>query len=125
MGDHERALEHLTRGQRMDPFDPLRYWTHTYLSFLHHFCGRYEESLALAKQAVNESPDNASALRLLAANLAVHGDLKEARRAVKAVLQIDPNYMARKKLGGMRYTFYQTPAYAIYLENLRKAGMPD
>lgn len=123
LGDYDRAIAHLLLGKRMDPFDPLRYWTATYLSFAHHFCERYDESLALARQAVNESPTNSSGLRLLAANHAALGNMAEARQAAQVALETDPRYVERHRLN-RPYAFVQSPGYGLYRENLWKAGIP-
>ncbi len=60
-------------------------------------CQMYDECIALARRAVEISPDSINSQRALAVCFAQSGRIEEARAAATEVLRIRPNYKARDR----------------------------
>jgi Flp pilus assembly protein TadD len=87
--------------------------------------GRYEQALECAARALREEPTYPAALRTKAV-ACVHLDrIDEAQEAVRQLLEVQPwNTLARtQELYGRLFGSQQTAA--IYVEALRRAGMPE
>jgi eukaryotic-like serine/threonine-protein kinase len=75
----KEAVEQLNRARAMDPFDPLLAWIEgATLSLL----GRFDDAIALYREALKRSPNNPGALSLLWQTLQAAGRQDEAFRVV-------------------------------------------
>ena len=120
-GESEKALEHFESGWRMNPQDP-KALTFTGMCVAHFFARRFEECIAWGRRAVGEAADANIARRHVAAALAHLGRIKEAKAEIALVLKHQPNSSrARSRLSSFRHPWM----YDLYLEGLRKAGLPE
>jgi TolB-like protein len=121
-GDAERAIEWAERGLRLSPFDPYRASGQIACALGHFQQGRYEESAASARKAVQSTPRFSVCHMALAAALAKLGRLDEAKAAAQRVLELQPAFRYREQLAGVGCV----PALAApFGEALRAAGLPE
>jgi adenylate cyclase len=122
MGEAELALDHLHRGLRFHPRDSWAQdsWGGVATALIQ--LRRDEEALAAARTAVQLNPRFSSAVRILAAALALTGRLDEAKDMMRQHLEIDP----RCTISAMKARFgFTEKAAARYFEGMRKAGLPE
>jgi TolB-like protein len=123
IGEPDIAATHFAHFKRMSPLDPLMRDALSANAFAHIFCGRYDEALVLAEQALQESPNLHPALRASAASNALAGRIEQARMAIARLREIDPALRVSnlKDLTPLR----RPEDMARYAEGMRKAGLPD
>jgi adenylate cyclase len=116
----EEALRSFERAIRMNPVDPLlnRVFAGLGLSLLE--LGRFDEAIVAANKALRHNSSFAPAYRCLASALAHLGRDAEARQAAAQGLEVDPGFTISKGIahGGMSNA-------KLYIEGLRKAGVPE
>jgi tetratricopeptide (TPR) repeat protein len=91
-----------------------------YLVSAYFHAGRYRDSLTLADSLLARAPDHVALNAMRAANLAMLGNIDEARRAADQVRRYSPNFQIEQwgNPSGM------PEAYAARLrEALKKAGL--
>jgi adenylate cyclase len=82
--------------------------------------GRFDEAVSAAKKALRQNPLFPFTYRCLASALAHLGREAEAREAVADLLELEPNFRISERVGrgdvlGLR----------LYIDGLRKAGLPE
>ncbi len=123
LGEHEVAIEHVLRAQRLSPLDPTQPQFMASISFGHYCLRRFEEATLWAGNAVREQPNLLSPLLILAASAGQMGRLDEARRLVPQILHLSPSYrLSRIK---ERVPFRRPQDIALFSEGLRLAGLPE
>ena len=123
LGHQDLAIERLERAMRLSPLDPLMYLRLTYAGMAHFLAGRYDEAAALGEQACQERPNFLAAIRVAAVSNAYAGRLDRARAYVERALELDPDLRIsnlKDRFGRMR-----PEDFAMYVEGLRKAGLPE
>src|SRR5262245_29619373 len=124
LGESASAIEHFERAMRLSPFDPLTYLASTGMAFTHAFAGRYDEAISWATKALHEQPNWATALRLAAIANALSERMVEARAAMARLREVDPAL----RLGNVDRVappVRRTEDRVRFIENLRKAGLPE
>ncbi len=122
LGDGPTAVARAEHGLRLSPLSPDINWHEHMLSQAHYICGHYEEAVAWGRKSFGHNNSQTSNLRTLIASLVAVGDVEEARRIARRLLELQPNFRietfkARTPLRGeTRDTF---------VERLRLAGLPD
>ena len=119
-GQPEEAIRSFERRIRLSPFDPLLFATFAGMSVAFIGLGRFDEAVSAAKKAVRQNPLFPFAYRCLASALAHLGREAEAREAVAGLLELDPDFriserVARGDVSGLQ----------LYIDGLRKAGLPE
>ncbi len=89
-GEPQAAIEHLERFMRMSPLDPVLAPARDAIAFAHVFAGRYDEAVRHAEQALSEQPNSPLALRAAATSYALAGRIKQARKVMTRLREIDP-----------------------------------
>ena len=120
-GDPETAVEYFERGMRLNPVDPRRFILDSGMAVASNMLGRAEEALALGWKSVSSAPHWLSGYTPIAAALAMLGRMDEAREAAKRILEVVPNYRTSRLLR----SYKPSAARDIYLNALRRAGLPD
>jgi Flp pilus assembly protein TadD len=119
-GDPEGAVEHFTHAMRLSPLDPEMYRMQAGMAIAHIFAGRFEEAAIWAKRAYREMP---AQLMVAAASFALAGRLEEARQAMDRLRELDPTL---RPSNVTKYVPISRPQdIAVFVEGLRKAGLPD
>jgi adenylate cyclase len=111
----ERAVALLERAARLNPYHPDYYlW---YLGDAYFHLGEYEKTI----QTLRRMRDNSEGHRLLAASHALLGQLDEAERHARAVMEVHPNFTVEqwRKVPPNKYP----EDLEVFVEGLRKAGL--
>jgi adenylate cyclase len=119
-GEPEEAIRSFERRIRLSPFDPLLFSTLAGMSVAFIGLRRFDEAISLAKKAVRQNPLYPFAYRCLASALAHLGHEAEARVAVAGLLELEPDFRISE-----RVTYRDLSRLQLYIDGLRKAGLPD
>jgi adenylate cyclase len=118
--DPERALQLTTKALRLDPFAPQVDY-HMGMEYL--FLGRFEEAVTKLEIARERTP-NQSGVRLhLACAYVEMGRLDDAAREIRELSEFSPVYTVA--LAGRTFPFRIDAVRERFVDNLRKAGLPE
>lgn len=122
IGQPEQAIDDALRAMRLSPFDPLLARMQASLAYAHFFAGRYSEASTWAERSLREQA-NPPAMRVLAASMALSGQLEEARSLAVRLTHLDPALHVShiKRLIPIR----RPDDLARLEEGLRLAGLPE
>ena len=123
LGQHEVAIEHLSRALRLSPLDPDAYWAEAMMAFAHIFQGRHSEGLAWATRSLTHRPDYMVAFWALAIGNALSGKIDEARKFMPRICQLNPEM----RMSSLKdYISARRPEdIERATEGLRLAGLPE
>jgi len=116
----EEAIRSYERAVRMSPVDPRLYMTFEGAGLAFIELGRFDEAIVVLKKALRQHPSFAGAYRCLASAFAHLGRDAEAREAAARALEVDPAYKISAWIARGR-----KPNAKLYIEGLRKAGLPE
>ena len=120
--DFDRALSLLEKARRLSPRDPRGFVVHNQITVSHFFSRRFDAAIESGRRAVKLHPAYSSAWRYLAAALAHAGRVEEAREAIVALLKVQPN----STVGLVKsLSWYHSWMIDLFVEGLRKAGLPE
>jgi adenylate cyclase len=117
-GQPEEAIRSFERVIRLSPFDPLLFSAFTGMSAAFIGLGHFDEAVAAAKKAVRQNPRYAGTYRCLAIALVHLGREAEAREAAAGLLELEPSFRISEWTAGRWLA-------QIYIDGLRKAGLPE
>jgi adenylate cyclase len=121
----DTAIKAFERAMRLNPLDRLERGFIGGIAIAHLFARRYEQALDWSVRALSEEPGYPTALRTKAIACAHLDRIEEARDTVRELLDAQPwNTLARTAQFYARL-FGSQEAAAIYIEGLRKAGLPE
>ena len=123
-GEPDLAIEHLARGMRLSPFDPMIPGSQLATAFAHFFTGRYDEASFWATKAQRADPHLPAAQSVLAASNAMAGRLEQARTVMAALCERLPDRRI-SNLHERLFVLRRPGDLAKYVEGLRNAGMPE
>ncbi len=120
-GESDKALEQFETAWRMNPQDPKAF-TFTGMAAAHFFAQRFDACITWGRRATDEAAGANIARRHVAAALALLGRVDEAKAEIAEVLKRQPNSsLARSRLSSFRHPWM----FDLYLDGLRKAGLPE
>ena len=122
LGNHQTALEHIGRYQRLSPRDPSLIQSKLQLAYVHVFQGRYEQAAHLAEQVSSERPSYTPYWRVLAISKALAGDIASAGIATKKALELDPSQTVSEVTSLM--PLRRSADVERWKEGLLRAGFP-
>jgi len=122
LGHHADAIVRQERAIRLSPLDLLAHHFYTGMGWAHLFAGHYDEAASWARRAALEKPGWAPTARVETIACALAGRMEEAREALVRMLVIDPD-LRLSKLTLMNWR--RVEDRALYIEGLRKAGLPE
>ncbi len=122
-GDYDDSIRHSENAERLSPRDPVHGQWGINRATAEFCAARYDAVAALARKAIEAAPGHPSAWRLLASSLAHMGRKEEAQAAVDELLRLVPGLTIER----LRQTVpaKQTTHLEVYLDGLRKAGVPE
>ena len=122
-GESDKAIAQFEAAQRMNPVDnKTATVTFTVATTAHFFARRFEESVRWGRRTMAITPDANIARWIAAAALGHLGRLDEARVEIDKILALHPiATLARARRASFRYDWM----YDLYLDGLRKAGLPE
>jgi adenylate cyclase len=121
-GQPEEAIRSFERRIRLSPFDPVLFATFTGMSVAFIGLGRFDEAVSAAKKAVRQNPQFPFAYRCLASALAHLGRGGEAMEAVADLLELDPDFRISERVA---LALGDVSGLQLYIDGLRKAGLPE
>jgi adenylate cyclase len=102
--------------------DPREFLTLTAIASVHFFSKRFEETLEWTSRVLEQRPSWVAALRYRAAALAHLGRIDEAKEVIEKSKLVQPH----GRIGRMSiYKFRHRWMHDLYLDGLRKAGLPE
>jgi adenylate cyclase len=119
-GQFEEAIRSFERRIRLSPFDPLLFATFAGMGVAFIGLRRFDKAVSAARKAVSQNPLFAFAYSCLASALAHLGREAEAREAVAALLEHDPDFRISERI-----VRGDAVGLQLYVEGLRKAGLPE
>jgi len=119
-GRLDEAIGYLKQGIRLNPFPD--YWYFYRLGHCYRQKGQYEEALTEFKKALHRSPDALPNHTSLASIYALLNRQEEASATAKKVLDINPNYSVES---ANAYPYKNQADLKLFIDSLRKAGLPD
>jgi TolB-like protein len=123
LGQLAASMDLQARAMRLSLSDPQSFLMESATAFAHLCAGRYDEASAWAARASNNQPNFIMSPAALAASAAHAGRSEEARKAIVRVRQLDPTLRISCLA---QWTPFQRPEHrAIWVEGLRKAGLPE
>lgn len=119
-GRAEEALDPIRRALHLDPRGPFFYhWLEGRCLFM---LGRYDEALAKMELVADRNPEFIGGLKYLAAAQAMLGRTDDAEWTVGEILTLQPDLtLQSERASGFGNEGDQT----LYLEGLRRAGIPE
>jgi len=118
------AIDALERAKRLSPLDDLGRAFTNGIAIAHLAEGRYEAALDLADQALREEPGYSGAL-LVKAIVCAHLDrIEEAKAAARQLTEFQP-WQTVDRIRTMYSRFRSPEMVAVYVNGLRKAGLPE
>ena len=122
-GDCELAVEHLKRAMRLSPLDPLMHLAHSATAFGYFLLGNVDEAAGWAERALHLRSNWPPALRVLVMSSALAGREQAARQAMSRLRQIQP--LLRVSNLHEQIFLHRPEHMAMYVEAMRKAGLPE
>ena len=121
IGEAQSAIFHAEQAETMPALGPERAWREHVLALAYYLGGQYNEAARWARVSAVHHPGLAANARLLAASLAVLGQLDEAQQAAQRVLAIDPNFRIE---AWRQRSMLPEESRTILAQRLRLAGLP-
>ena len=121
-GQPEKALPLLYEARRLSPRDPRGFTLLHQIAMAHFFSRRFDQAIEWTQRNVTQHPNFTPSRRLMISALAHSGRLDEARDAVRALLEVQPN----ANVSLVRTIAWQHPwMVALVVDGLRRAGLPE
>jgi adenylate cyclase len=118
------AIESFNRAIRLSPLDPLGWAFAGGIAVTSMIEGRYEEAIRWADRCLHEQARITWVLRIRVASCAHLGRLQEAHQWLARLLEVDPGLTIGRLKAYL--TMVMSPeTLAVYLDDLRKAGLPE
>jgi TolB-like protein/class 3 adenylate cyclase/tetratricopeptide (TPR) repeat protein len=118
------AIEALQRAMRLSPLDPLGYTFAGGLALAYVAGGQYEKATEWADRSLREQPRYSIAIRIKMVSFAHLGRFEDARYWLGRLLELQPELTIAGWRASYGATFFAPELLAVYVEGLRKAGLP-
>jgi TolB-like protein len=118
-----KALELLSRAERLSPRDPRGWFMAAARALAHLARDEFIETVSSARKALAQNPRSAQAWRFLAAGLAKLGDRQGANQAVEEALRIQPDLTLSNLRAWLK--FMPESIWGKISDGLRLAGLPE
>jgi TolB-like protein len=122
-GEPDEAIERFTRAMRLSPLDPEMFRMQAGVAMAHLMRRRFDAASSWAEKAFRDLPSFLMVVAVIAASHALAGRADDAQRAMDQLRRLDP----KLRLGSLPdwLPFQRAEDLAIFVEGLRKAGLPE
>lgn len=123
VGRTAEAIQNAKQALRLSPFDQSLFAFYMFLGMAYYANGEYEEAIKAGRRSLSERPTYTANLRVLSAALAAKGEVADARGIASRLMVLEPNF----NLADYERTllpFRDQEIRSVYLDHLRKAGLP-
>jgi TolB-like protein len=124
LGDYDTGIQHAAFAMRLSPLDPRLFAWQFSTALAHLLAGRYEEAATWAARSLHHHPGYIAPLRVAAASHALAGQPDMAQAAMKRIRELDPALRA-STLDEVLPPSQRAGDRTLYVEGLRKAGLPE
>jgi adenylate cyclase len=124
LDEADPAIAAFERASRLSPLDPLGWWIKGGFARAHLTAGRYEEAMRWVDQTIVEQPRWTPGLWTKVVLCEMIGRHNEACEALKPMLEAWPGFTI-EAFTAYAKLHYTTRLRAIYVEALRKVGLPE
>jgi TolB-like protein len=122
-GEHLAALERGQQAKRLSPFDPHSFFFDNALMVPLLMLRRFEQTVELGRAAAALNPAMSSTLKGLLSALGHLGRGVEAADVLAQLLRLEPGFTLRR--AAERSPLRRVEDLYIYVEGLRRAGLPE
>jgi TolB-like protein len=123
LGQHDIAIEHIHRAQRLSPHDPHAFFFDMALMMPHFLRGEFAKALACGRRAVELNPGCSSTYKGYLATLGQLGQHEEAARVLARLQALEPGFSVSSAVA--RSPMTRPDDLARYVEGLRLAGLRE
>jgi adenylate cyclase len=123
VGRTAEAIHNAKQAVRLSPFDQNLFAFYMFLGMAHYAHGDYEEAVKVGRKSLSERPTYTANLRVLSAALAATGQDTEAREVAGRLMTLEPNFNLAEYERTL-LPFRDKEIRSVYLDHLRKAGLP-
>jgi adenylate cyclase len=123
VGQPSAAIEAFEQAMRLSPLDPLGWGFTSGIAFAHAVAQRYEEAIEWADRSLREQPRDTAMIRTKVVLYSQLGRIEEARYWLERLLARQPGLTIAKYKAYA--SFFQPKLFAVFVEGLRKAGLPE
>ena len=124
LGEHQTAIDRLTRSIRLSPSDINLHLKYLGLSYAHFFLEHYDEAASWGERAYRLRPRFGPILRITAAAYAMSGDLEKARAYGARAIEADPVFSTVSRTKDIA-PIGRAQDLARFEKALRLAGLPE
>lgn len=122
-GEHRTAVEHARQARRLSPFDPHGFFFDNTLMMPSLMLGDFETVVMAGRRALAMNPTMSSTCKGLLSALGHLGRAAEAADVKSRLLLLEPHFTLAQ--ASTRSALRRPVDLAIYLDGLRKAGLPE
>ena len=122
-GEPDLALDHAARAMRLSPLDPSLNSMLAAAAYAHLLAGRYEAASSYAESAMRANPTFLLTICGFAASGSLAGRPEQAKRGLALLLECNPGLRASNLKDLL--PFRRTEDLAVFVDGLRKAGLPE
>jgi adenylate cyclase len=123
VGRAPEAVRHAKQALLLSPFDQSLFYFYMFLGMAHYCNGDYEEAVKAGRRSLSERPAYTANLRVLTAALAALDRRDEAADVAGRLLALEPTF-GLSNYERTRLPFRDASLRSLYLDHLRKAGLP-
>ena len=121
-GEPEEGLQAITTAKQLNPHHSFIYFWFEALA--HFLLGNYEKAAMLGNSAIERNPEFPASHLALAAIYGQMGDIERAEWEAQEVLSLLTDFTITKERT-LRAPFFKAQHLNLYLDGLRKAGLPE
>jgi DNA-binding SARP family transcriptional activator len=122
-GEHRTAVAHAQQARRLSPFDPHGFFFDNTLMVPSLMLGDFETVAVAGQRALALNPSMSSTCKGLLSALGHLGRVAEASDVKARLLRLEPSFTLTQ--AATRSALRKPCDLAIYMEGLRKAGLPE
>ncbi|MEQ8332023.1 tetratricopeptide repeat protein [Nisaea sp.] len=123
IGDGEEAIRRARNALALSPLEPFSFYYRSILTTAHYFNGDYEDAVSWGRRTYGNAPKLMPNLRSLAAALSANGEVEEAKRIGRKILELDPRFGVDAFLDW--YPLQDPDRRAVFRTHLLAAGLPE
>lgn len=123
LGNHDKAIEQISRAQILSPHDPHSFFFDMALMMPYYLRHDFEQAVALGRRAVELNPGFSSTYKGYLATLGHLGHKQEATRVLTRLLTLEPDFCISDAME--RSPMTRPVDLALYAEGLRRAGLRE
>ena len=120
LGRPREAIADFERVLALSPLEVTLFRVHAGLALAHLLLEEFADAVGWARRAIEGNPNFTPGYRVLAAALAYLGRIDEARAVAQRLLALMPEFNTEIE----RFVFRQSGQLALFLDGMRKAGLP-